>query len=163
METIQENISRLIKEYGDMVMRIGYTYMKNQADAEDVVQDVFLRVMEKQPQFQNAEHQKAWLIRTTINICKNKLNTFWQRNKCSLDSITPAAADNDSDTAADVLAAVLSLPENHRLVVYMYYYEGYSTREIAALLRKNHATVRSYLRRARNQLKDLLKEEYNFD
>lgn len=163
METVQENISRLIEEYGDMVMRIGYTYMKNQADAEDVVQDVFLRVMEKQPQFQNAEHQKAWLIRTAVNICKNKLNTFWRRNKSSLDSITPAAADNDSDAAADVLAAVLSLPENHRLAVYMYYYEGYSTQEIADLLAKNHSTVRSYLRRARNQLKDLLKEEYDFD
>lgn len=163
METAQENIGQLLEDYGDMIMRIAYTYMKNQADAEDVVQDVFMQVIDKRPQFNDATHRRAWLIRATINLCKNKLNTFWQRNKCSLDSIAPPAADDTIDTSNDVLEAVFSLPEKYRIVVYMFYYEGYTTEEIATLLAKNHATVRSHLRRARAQLKDLLKEEYDFD
>ena len=160
METAQENISQMLEKYGDMVMRIAYTYMKNQADAEDIVQDIFIQIMERPPAFNDENHEKAWLIRVTKNRC---LNALKKRNTCSLDKVTPAAVYDKYTAESAVLAAVQSLSEKYRIVVYMFYYEGYSTEEIAKLLAKKHATIRSHLRRARAQLKDLLKEEYDFD
>lgn len=160
METAQENISQLLEKYGDMVMRIAYTYLKNKADAEDIVQDVFIQIMKRPPAFNDEKHEKAWLICVTKNHCINALK---KRNTCSLDRVTPAAAYDEYTAESAVLTAVQSLPEKYRIVVYMYYYEGYATREIASLLKMNHTTVRSCLRRARAQLKDLLKEEYDFD
>lgn len=162
METAQENISQLLEKYGDMVMRIAYTYLKNKADAEDIVQDVFVKIMTHPPAFKDENHQKAWLFRVTKNQCLNALNKR-KRNIYSLDKVTPPAAYDEYTAESAVLTAVQSLPEKYRIVVYMYYYEGYATEEIARLLAKNHATVRSLLRRARAQLKDLLKEEYDFD
>lgn len=162
METAQENISRLLEKYGNMIMRIAYTYLKNKADAEDIVQDIFIGIMEHPPEFNDENHEKAWLIRVTKNYCLNALNKR-KHNICSLDKAAPAAVHDEYTAESTVLAAVQSLPEKYRIVVYMYYYEGYATREIASLLKMNHATVRSCLHRARAQLKDLLKEEYDFD
>ncbi len=104
-----ESLAQLIDRYGNMVLRLAYTYLKNKADAEDIVQDVFLQVMEKQPEFQNAEHEKAWLVRTTINHCKNRLHTFWNRNKCSIDEIAEISKCDTYQLDSDVLKAVLSL------------------------------------------------------
>ena len=104
-----EELAQLIDRYGNMVLRLAYTYLKNKADAEDIVQDVFLQVMEKQPEFQNAEHEKAWLVRTTINHCKNRLHTFWNRNKCSIDEIAEISKCDTYQLDSDVLKAVLSL------------------------------------------------------
>lgn len=160
----KEYIAALLDKYGNTVMRIAYTYLKNQADAEDVTQDVFMKIIEKNPDFHDANHEKSWIIRTTINLCKNRLNLFWNKNKCSIDDIAEAACyDTYTSESSDVLKAVLSLADKYRIVVYMYYYEGYSTPEIAKLLGKADVTVRSTLHRARGMLKEILKEEYDFE
>ncbi len=158
-----ESLAQLIDRYGNMVLRLAYTYLKNKADAEDIVQDVFLQVMEKQPEFQNAEHEKAWLVRTTINHCKNRLHTFWNRNKCSIDEIAEISKCDTYQLDSDVLKAVLSLPAKYRTAVYMHYYEGYKTPEFARFFGTSETTVRSWLCRARAKLKDMLKEEYDFE
>ena len=146
-----------------MVLRIAYTYLKNRADAEDIVQDVFLRIIDKKPSFNDENHEKSWLIRATINMCKNKVNMFWNKNKCSIDDVQEFAVSDKYNTDTSVFQEVMALGEKYRVVVYMYYYEGYSTPEIANVIGKNETTIRSLLHRARNKLKDMLKEDYDFE
>ena len=119
--------------------------------------------MKKNPVFNDKNHEKAWILRTTINVCKNKLNTFWNRNKQSIDDSPDVAVYDSYNTDSSVLKAVMSLPEKYRITIYMYYYEEYSTAEIAKITGKNDVTVRSLLRRARAKLKEMLKEEYDFE
>lgn len=163
MEVTKDYISDLLDKYGDMVIRIAYTYLKNRADAEDIVQDVFLRIIDKKPSFNDENHEKSWLIRATINMCKNKVNMFWNKNKCSIDDVQEFAVSDKYNTDTSVFQAVMALGEKYRVVVYMYYYEGYSTPEIANVIGKSETTIRSLLHRARNKLKDMLKEDYDFE
>ena len=163
MEVTKDYISDLLDKYSDMVLRIAYTYLKNRADAEDIVQDVFLRIIDKKPSFNDESHEKSWLIRATINMCKNKVNLFWNKNKCSIDDVQEFAVSDKYNTDTSVFQAVMALGEKYRVVVYMYYYEGYSTPEIADVIGKNETTIRSLLHRARNKLKDMLKEDYDFE
>lgn len=159
----KEKIEELLVLYGDMVLRVAYTYLKSKSDAEDIVQDVFLHIMEKCPEFNDDKHEKAWIIRVTVNMCKNKLNLFWNRNKCPIDDIKNISAYDSHDTDGNVLKSVMQLPDKYRIAVYMHYYEGYSTPEIAHIIGKSDTAVRSYLHRARNKLKEMLKEEYDFE
>ena len=163
MEVTKDYISDLLDKYSDMVLRIAYTYLKNRADAEDIVQDVFLRIIDKKPSFNDESHEKSWLIRATITMCKNKVNMFWNKNKCSIDDVQEFAVSDKYNTDTSVFQAVMALGEKYRVVVYMYYYEGYSTPEIADVIGKNETTIRSLLHRARNKLKDMLKEDYDFE
>ena len=163
MEVTKDYISDLLDKYSDMVLRIAYTYLKNRADAEDIVQDVYLRIIDKKPSFNDESHEKSWLIRATINMCKNKVNMFWNKNKCSIDDVQEFAVSDKYNTDTSVFQAVMALGEKYRVVVYMYYYEGYSTPEIADVIGKNETTIRSLLHRARNKLKDMLKEDYDFE
>ena len=163
MEVTKDYISDLLDKYSDMVLRIAYTYLKNRADAEDIVQDVFLRIIDKKPSFNDESHEKSWLIRATINMFKNKVNMFWNKNKCSIDDVQEFAVSDKYNTDTSVFQAVMALGEKYRVVVYMYYYEGYSTPEIADVIGKNETTIRSLLHRARNKLKDMLKEDYDFE
>lgn len=163
MEVTKDYISDLLDKYGDMVLRIAYTYLKNRADAEDIVQDVFLRIIDKKPSFNDENHEKSWLIRATINMCKNKVNLFWNKNKCSIDDVQEFAVSDKYNTDTSVFQAVMALGEKYRVVIYMYYYEGYSTPEIADVIGKSETTIRSLLHRARNKLKEMLKEDYDFE
>lgn len=163
MEVTKEYIDRLVDKYGNMILRLSYTYLKNRADAEDIVQDVFLKVVEKQPEFSDEVHEKAWLVRTASNMCKNKIKLFWNRNKYSIDDVAEIASYDKYDTDTDVFRTVMSLPEKYRVVVHMFYYEGYPTAEIAEMTGKTDQTVRSLLHRARAKLKIMLKEEYDFE
>ena len=163
MELTEKDIENLVEKYGDMVLRISCTYLKDKADAEDVLQDLFLQIVDKKPVFHDEKHEKFWIVRATINLCKNRLKLFWSRNRCSMDELseTPSYDKYSTDTA--VFNAVMALSRKYRIVIYMFYYEGYSTEEIAKLTGKNGATVRSLLHRARKQLQEKLKEEYDFE
>lgn len=163
MDITQEYIGSLVDKYGNMVLRIAYTYLKNRADAEDTVQDVFLQIIDKNPRFNDEAHEKFWLARTTVNMCKNKINLFWNKNKCSIDDAVPVASYDTYNTDTNVLKAVMNLPDKYRIVVYMFYYEGYSTPQISQIIKKSDATVRSLLHRARCKLKETLKEDYDFE
>ena len=163
LEITKEYIGDLVDKYGNMILRIAYTYLKNKADAEDIVQDVFLQIIDKNPVFNDANHEKSWLVRTAINMCKNKINLFWNKNRCSIDDIAEFASYDKYSTDTSVLKAVMELPDKYRIAVYMYYYEGYSTPEISKLTDKSETAVRSLLHRARNKLKSVLKEEYDFE
>ena len=152
-----KNIEELYRRHFDMVYRIGFSYMKNPYDTEDAVADVFAKLMQKSVEFQNTEHEKAWLIRTTSNICKNTLNHWW-RGRADLVEHENERGD-DSFHIDETLEIVLALPERYKDVVYMFYYEGYTSEEIAGILGKPHSTIRGHLREARKLLRGVLENE----
>lgn len=151
------NFENTYYKYIDMVYRICFMYMKNISDTEDCVQDTFLKYLNAEKTFKNDEHEKAWLIITSSNICKNKLKHWWNK-RINIDEISISTSLNcDSlDKDDSILNAVLSLPEKYKLPIYLHYYSGYKTDEIAKILRKNPNTIRTLLSRGRNILKEKL-------
>ncbi len=149
-----EYIKHIVTQYSQLLLRIAFTRLKSTADAEDAVQEVFLKLITKQPQFRDAEHEKAWLIRTTINLSCDMLRASFRQSVPLCDEI-PAPQDEHSL----LLSAVQSLPEKYSTVLHLYSCEGYSIKEIAHILKLPAATVGTRLSRARAQLKLILEEE----
>ena len=144
---------RLVQTYSDLILRLAYTYLKSTHDAEDICQNIFLKLLTGGQTFDSPAHEKAWIIRATANACKDSLRAAHRRNVgLEAAAATPAPAAPDSD----VLDAVMALPRKYREAVYLHYYEGYSTQEIAQLLHCRPGTVRSRLSRARERLRRLL-------
>lgn len=151
-----KEIAKLYNQYVDMIYQISFMYLKNKADAEDAVQTTFIKLLNYKKTFQNDEHIKAWLIRTATNHCKNHLKHWWRTN-AELDTMYDYGKN---DTKDETLEALLKLPEKYKTVIYLYYYMGYSTEEIAQILKQKHTTVRSLLSRGRERLKDSLGGEF---
>lgn len=146
-----KEIAEIYNRQVDTVYRICYSFMKNTADTEDMVQETFLRLIGSGVGFVSEEHEKAWLIVTASNLCKDTLKKWWRRTE-NIDD--PALGLQQPPFEIDeVLAAILKLPADQKCAVYMYYYEGYSTADIAGYLHCPQATVRSRLSRARKTLK----------
>ena len=145
-----------VLQYKDTVYKIAYTYCKNTADAEDTFQEVFLRYFKNTSKFTNDEHEKAWLIRVTINCCKKLLGSSWFRKTIQLDE----NISFDEKEESEIFYAVMALPQKYRTVVHLYYYEDYSVREIAEIISIKETTVQTQLQRAREMLKSKFKEEY---
>lgn len=150
-------VEEVIRKYNGMVSRVAFHYVKNKEDAEDIAQEAYIKWMTKRPPFREAEGEKAWLIRVTVNLSKNHLRSAWRRKTLPMDA-PPAGGDQELPDG-EVLAAVLSLPAAYRVVVYLYYYEGYSSAEVAAILKRNPQTVRTQLARARGLLKTKLGDD----
>ena len=154
MQTLQrtgKEIAEIYNRQVDTVYRICYSFMKNTHDTEDMVQETFLRLLSSGVIFQSAEHEKAWLIVTASNLCKDTLKKWWRKTE---DIADPSLGLQQPPFEINgVLEAILELPKDQKTVVYMYYYEGYSTADIARYLGCPHATVRSRLSRARKTLK----------
>ena len=154
----EEIFKEYYNQYIDMIYRITYTYFKgNSSDMEDIIQDVFLKLYEKNPSFNNQEHAKAWLIRVTTNMCNNKVTHWWNRN-VSIDKITQPMEELKDNT---VLNAILNLPVNQKLSIYLHYYEGYTAKEISEMLKKNENTIFGYLHQGRELLKIELGDGFN--
>lgn len=153
-------IDRQMALHGDMVLRIGILYLKNKQDAEDVFQEVFLRLFSVKTEFESGEHLKAWLITTTGNLCKNILRSVWRRRTVALDEICGAVEAECGREESGLVEELLSLPLKYRRVLFLYYYEGYKSGEIAEILKVSPATVRTHMKRGRELLKcQLLKGE----
>jgi RNA polymerase sigma-70 factor (ECF subfamily) len=130
------------------------------ADAEDILQETMIRFVQTQPVFENAAHEKAWLFRVAANLSKNRIDYNRLRDT---DELEEELAAKDRQDLSFVWEAVKQLPVRYREVIHLFYYEGYSTAEIAQILREKEATVRSHLNRGRSRLKDILKEAYDFE
>lgn len=157
-----ENYERYVREYADMVLRIAVNYCKRMADAEDIVQEVFLHLYEAEKPFRDEEHVKRWLIRVTVNTCRNYLGSAWRRRveavaPGDMEQTVPGSVPDMEEEDSQLYLTVSSLPEKYRTVVHLYYYEEYSVREIASILQKKESTVKARLMRARNMLKERLK------
>ena len=138
-----------------MVRRICMIHLKNYEDAEDIFQTVFLKYVLRSEPFDSPEHEKAWIIRVTVNACRDLLKSFFRSRTVALDQLIEKPQDMPEDHS-DILEAVLELPARFRDVVYLHYYEGYSAPEIGRILKKNTNTVYTLLARARQLLKTRL-------
>lgn len=145
---------RLVYTYSDLILRLSYTYLKSTHDAEDICQTVFLKLLTSGQTFDSPAHEKAWIIRTTANACKDALRSTFRRRTVALEAAAATAAPEAPDSA--VLEAVMELPENYREAVYLHYFEGYSVREIAGLLGRSEAAVTAHLSRGRHKLRTTL-------
>jgi len=144
-ETVKRNI--------DKMYRVALAVTRDKTDAEDAVQDAFVKLFEKRPSFATPEHETSWLIRVTVNICKNLLKS--QKKSTELLDIYPAQNDNQHE----LIQTIETLPEKYKLVIHLYYLEGYSTKEIAKITKQKESTVREQMTRARRTLKKYLQEE----
>lgn len=142
---------RLVNTYSDLILRLSYTYLKNTQDAEDICQTVFLKLLTSGQVFDNPAHEKAWIIRATANACKDTMRSAFRRRTVALEVVAETPAPTAPEN--DVLEAVMALPENYREAVYLYYYEGYSVREIASLLGRSESAVNAHLSRGRQKLR----------
>ena len=150
----KDSIETAVERNAQHMLRAAYAVLHSTSDAQDAVQEAFLKLLQKQPTFQDSEHEKAWLLRVTINIAKNES----KRTRRFADE-PPQTFSAPAETTSDVLLAVQTLPESYRIVIHLYYYEGYSIKEIARLLRLPAATVGTRLRRGREKLKLILEQE----
>ena len=155
----QEEVASLYRRHVDMVYQLCLVLMKNVPDAEDAVQTVFRKVMEYPKPFRDHEHERAWLIVTARNECRNQLKHWWRTRRESEEVLNRLAWEQPED--GTLWETILRLPEKYRLVLYLHYYQGYTALETAEILEKNPSTVRGWLVQARWKLKELLEvEEY---
>ena len=150
-------INHLVAEYSPMLLRLACTRLRDPADAEDAVQEVFLKLLTAAPQFRDAGHEKAWLIRATLHRAADLRRLAANRN-LPLEEAAQAAAPEPESALRD---AVRALPEKYSAVIHLHYYEGYSIREIAKLLGVPAPTVGTRLARGRERLRQLLKEDFS--
>lgn len=153
----EEEVSQAIDRYADTVRRICGVHLKNHGDTEDIFQTVFLKYAMSTQAFESSEHEKAWIIRVTVNACKDLLRSFFRSRTVSLDEVLEQPAPIPEDHR-EVLEAVLSLPAKYKDVVYLHYYEGYTAPQIGQILGKKANTVYTLLTRARQMLKEKLGE-----
>ncbi|MCL2518230.1 MAG: sigma-70 family RNA polymerase sigma factor [Oscillospiraceae bacterium] len=156
-EIISKNIEDIYNRNYDMIYRVGFSYLKNAEDTKDVVSEIFLKLLQKNINFESAEYEKAWLLRTTINLCKDFLKN-WRRKNVNIDDYTNLEGD-DPFQQDETLKVILNLPDKYKNVIYLYYYEGYNSEEIAKMLKKPHSTIRYHLQEARKLLKGVLEDE----
>ncbi|MBQ8802825.1 MAG: sigma-70 family RNA polymerase sigma factor [Tyzzerella sp.] len=151
-----QDFLEIYRKYKNLLYRIAFTYVKNNEDVEDILQEVFIRRLYKAPIFEDGEYEKRWLIKVTVNLCKNHVKSFWQRNKSNIDDLTEVLGieywDLDSEEKS-VFSEVMSLPAKQRVVIYLHYYEGYSCKEIAEIMKSGESAVKMQLKKGRELLK----------
>lgn len=154
-----QEFNRIVGQYADMVYRVALSYTRTPHDAEDVVQTTFMKLLLRRKEFQDEEHIRRWLIRVTVNECNSLWSSFWRKH---VEYTEEAAAEPEFsiEEKQDLYQAVMNLPPKCRIVVHLFYYEEYSSKEIAELLHMQEATVRTRLVRARKLLRQQLKEAW---
>lgn len=153
-----KELAEIYRRHIDTVYRICYTLLHNIPDAEDAAQSVFLKLMECDVAFENPAHEKAWLITTAKNHCLDVLKHWWKRKRVDAEAL-PEPPFWDAEPEDGLLEQLLSLPPKYKLVLYLFYYEGYPSSEIAALLHEKDTTIRTRLRTGRQKLKLCLEGE----
>ena len=151
-----ETISRIVRQYSPMLLRLAAARLPSEADAEDAVQEAFLKLLNRRGVFQDAEHEKAWLIRVTLQRAADLRRR--KAREIPLDAESESAGP-DPSPETELLSAVRALPERYGAVIHLHYYEGYSVKEIAKLLGLPAPTVGTRLARGRERLRKMLKEE----
>lgn len=153
-EALCETIDDFIDRYGDMVYRVVLQHMRHEADSQDVLQDTFVKILyTKRPVFENINKEKAWVLRIAMNTCKDRWK--YERIRKTVE-LKDQYGSEETYTPLTILPYVKQLPQKYRDVIYLFYYEEYSVREIASILGKKEATILTWLRRARKRLKVML-------
>ena len=150
-----ETISRIVSAYSDMLLRLACVRLGSAADAEDAVQEAFLRLLTARPIFRDPEHEKAWLIRVATNICRDMLRFQARHPKIAIDDLSHRlAAPEQTETFIELL----ELPPKLKIVIYLHYVDGYSVKEIAGILKISESAVKKRLQRGRMSLRTAWKE-----
>lgn len=155
-------LEQTVEDFGDSIYRVALQYTRRTADAEDVLQEVLLERFRTKQTFADPEHERRWLLKVTVNRCRNLLRAWRRRPGLPLEEAAELCAPPGPDYRA-LYDAVNSLPKNQRLAVDLFYFEGFTTAEIGEIVGAREPTVRTWLRRARLKLKELLKEEWDND
>lgn len=141
------------------VYRLAMVLMGNISDAEDVTQTVFLKAWEKKPDFRDADHEIAWILTTMRNQCKDIHKSFYRRKRADLENAPEPQVTLETQMDSEIWEALQSLAEKYRMVLYLYYYEGYSVRELSVILRRRESTLQTQLATGRKQMKSLLESK----
>lgn len=151
---------KTIKRYSDMVYRMAFSLLKNKYDAEDIHQKVFLRYLRRKPEFEGPQHERAWFLRVTVNLCRNFWKTAWRQRVSSFgkEDLEWEAAEETGEPEDEIISLVKKLPQKYRAVIHLFYYEELPTEEIARILNRKPSTIRTQLTRAREKLKELMAE-----
>lgn len=152
-----DDVEKALNQYGDQLYRICLITLKNEADAEDAVQETLIRYMQKRPRFDNAAHEKAWLIRVAVNLCRDML----RKRRYHEEETDQIAAPEENEQYRAILDALLTLPESFRVPVTLYYVEGYSVAELADILGKTQSAIKMRLSKGRKLLREAYGKEQN--
>lgn len=153
----EELFEQTVEQYGDMVFRLAFSYLKNRADAEDVMQETLLKLYTCSDSFDSPDHERFWVVRVAVNECKKLLRSPWKKRMGPMEELAESAVF-DSPAQSELFRQVMALPPKYRAAIYLHYYEGYAVREVAAAMGANPSTVQTWLMRARGQLQIKLKE-----
>ncbi|MDO4167459.1 MAG: sigma-70 family RNA polymerase sigma factor, partial [Eubacteriales bacterium] len=163
----REEVQAILAKYGDMIYRAAYIQLKNRDHADDIYQEVCIRLLKQKKRMKSEEHLKAWLLRTTINCCKDLWKSaWWQKVDFTEHDPDKDCTNNAEETTGLITECVHRLPEKYRIIIHLYYYEEYSLKEIAQILKIKENTAGTRLARGRNKLKIMLEnkeaEKYEF-
>lgn len=150
-----------LEKYKNTVFRAAYSYCGNKSDAEDISQEVFLKFYTLDRVFQSENEEKAWLIRVTVNKCKDIFKSSWYKTKTSLEECREVYSMNESQS--ELIDVLMSIPEKYRIVIHLYYYEQYSLKEISEITSRKESTVQTHLQRGRKLIEKKLKEEEEYE
>ena len=165
-EEIEKEAEEILSTIGNSILRLALSYLHNIEDAEDILQETMIKFVTVRPVFESEAHRKAWLMRVASNLAKNRIDYNRVRDTLELNEEIAGEVQEDLDKGDEYKAiwdAVRALPVNQREAIHLFYQEGYSTAEIALIMGRREATVRSDLKRARDKLRELLKEANDFD
>ena len=165
-EQIEKEAEEILDTIGNSILRLALSYLHNTEDAEDILQETMIKFVTVRPVFESEAHRKAWLMRVCSNLAKNRIDYNRVRDTMELNEEIVGEVQEDLDKGDEYKAiwdAVRALPVNQREAIHLFYQEGYSTAEIALIMGRREATVRSDLKRARDKLRELLKEANDFD
>ena len=166
MGETKERLEQIFRDYYQLIYRVAFSQVKNHADAEDITQEVFLKIIRHDMRYQSMEHERAWIVRVTINLCRDLLKSKWHKTSVSMEEVSEAqrgSCENFTEIQDDMMWAVLQLPEKYRNCLYLFYYEDYSIKEIAQSLEMPENTVKTNLKRGRQALKEFLEKKTGFD
>ena len=165
-EEIEREAEEILDLHGNAILRLAVSYLHNKEDGEDILQETMIKFVTVRPVFESEAHRKAWLMRVASNLAKNRIDYNKVRDTMELNEEIAGQVQEDLDKGDEYKAiwdAVTCLPVHQREAIHLFYQEGYSTAEIAVLTGRREATVRSDLKRARDKLKELLKEVSDFE
>lgn len=157
----KEIFCRKLEKYKNTVFRTAYSYCGNKSDADDVSQEVFIKFYTSGREFLNEDEEKAWLIRVTVNKCKDLFKSSWNRKRASLEECRQTYLMNEAQ--AELIDTLMKIPEKYRVVIHLYYYEQYSVKEIAKITGRKESTVQTHLQRGRKLIEKQLKEEEEYE
>ena len=161
MGETKERLEQIFRDYYQLIYRVAFSQVKNHADAEDITQEVFLKIIRHDMRYQSMEHERAWIVRVTVNLCRDLLKSKWHKTSVSMEEVSETqrgSCKNFTEIQDDMMWAVLQLPEKYRNCLYLFYYEDYSIKEIAQSLEMPENTVKTNLKRGRQALKEFLEK-----